>query len=121
LLPSRRRNLKLLTNCAGGVLLDFAMTRNAGEFDWRDLTRWCASHLRGEKTTVTAHMPFKIVQFHVSASSIGSRSAFGERFSSASSRWHCSTSLSASSKFALASSIVSPCEMAAGTSSTKQV
>src|SRR5690349_21017215 len=47
--------------------------------------------------------------------------AFGDKSFSASSRWHSSTSFSASSRFALASASVSPCEMAAGTSSTKQV
>src|SRR5205814_2698526 len=60
-------------------------------------------------------------ELHVSAKSNGSRRAFGDRSFSASSRWHSSTSLSASRRFALASARVSPCEMAAGTSSTKQV
>jgi len=49
------------------------------------------------------------------------RKAFGDISFSASSRWHASTSLSASSRLAFASSRVSPCEMAAGISSTKQV
>ena len=40
---------------------------------------------------------------------------------SASSRWHSRTSFKASRRFALASSMVSPCEIAAGISSTKQV
>src|SRR5207249_7107328 len=39
----------------------------------------------------------------------------------ASSRWHSRTSFKASRRFALASSTVSPCEIAAGISSTKQV
>src|SRR4029077_6500367 len=66
-------------------------------------------------------MPLQFVELHVSANSKGSRNAFGERSFSARSRWHTSTSLSASSRFAFASASVSPCEMAAGTSSTKQV
>jgi hypothetical protein len=60
-------------------------------------------------------------ELHASANSSGSRGAFGESCFSASSRWHASTSLSASRRFAFASARVSPCEMAAGTSSTKQV
>ena len=40
---------------------------------------------------------------------------------SANSRWHSSTSFSASNRLALASASVSPWEIAAGTSSTKQV
>jgi len=45
----------------------------------------------------------------------------GYRSFSARSRWHSSTSLNASSRFALASTRVSPCEMVAGTFSAKQV
>ena len=59
--------------------------------------------------------------FHASEISIGSRTASGERFFSTKSRWHCTTSFRASSRFAFASARVSPCEIAAGISSTKQV
>src|SRR5204862_6728214 len=53
--------------------------------------------------------------------SIISRKASGESSFSASSRWHSRTSFKASRRFALASSRVSACEIAAGISSTKQV
>ena len=54
-------------------------------------------------------------EFHASAISKTSRTACGERLFSASSRWHCSASFSASARFALASWMVSPWEIAAGT------
>jgi len=60
-------------------------------------------------------------QIHASASSMISRTASGERFFSTKSRWHSKTSFSASKRFALASASVSPCEIAAGISSTKHV
>jgi hypothetical protein len=72
-------------------------------------------------TTLLAQVAFQLRKPHTPASSMLSRTASGERFFSASSRWHSSTSLRASRRFALASSSVSPCEIAAGISSTKQV
>jgi hypothetical protein len=62
-----------------------------------------------------------LAELHASANSSGSRRASGDSPFSASSRRHASTSLSASRRFAFASARVSPCEMVAGTSSTKQV
>src|SRR5713101_5386994 len=80
---------------------------------------WAAPAI--QNATVLAQMAFQFREFHASAISITSRTACGERPFSASSRWHCSASFSASARFALASSMVSPCEIAAGISSTKQV
>src|SRR5439155_5009821 len=77
--------------------------------------------LAQEDAALPAQVPLQVEELHPSANSNGSRRAFGDRSFSASSRWHASTSLRASSRFALASAKVSPCEMAAGTSSTKQV
>lgn len=50
-----------------------------------------------------------------------SRTASDEMFFSARSRWHSKTIFSASKRFVLASASVSPCEIAAGISCTKQV
>src|SRR5881394_2413118 len=66
-------------------------------------------------------MPLQIRQLHASANSIGSRTASGEISCLANSRWDSNTSLRASNRFDLASARVSPCEIAAGISSTKQV
>jgi len=61
-------------------------------------------------STLVAQMAFQFREFHASAISKTSRTACGERPFSASSRWHCSTSFSASARFALAPSMVSPWE-----------
>ena len=74
-----------------------------------------------EDAAVLPEMPLQVRQPHVPANSIVSRKACGESSFSASSRWHSRTSFKASRRFALASSMVSPCEIAAGISSTKQV
>ena len=63
----------------------------------------------------------QLAELHASANSIVSRKASGESSFSANSRWHSRTNFKASRRFALASSMVSPCEIAAGISSTKQV
>jgi hypothetical protein len=73
------------------------------------------------RTSLLPEVPLQIRQPHVPANSIVSRKASGESSFSASSRWHSRTSFKASRRFALASSRVSPFEIAAGISSTKQV
>jgi hypothetical protein len=79
------------------------------------------SSLLIQSATMLAQMAFQRREFHASAISKTSRTAWGERPFSASSRCHCSTNISASARFALASSMVSPWEIAAGISSKKQV
>lgn len=87
---------------------------------WLLITDNC-SLITPSRLRLPAQVPLQVAELHASANSIGSRRALGDSPFSARSRWHSSTSLSASSRFALASPRVSPCEMAAGTSSTKQV
>jgi hypothetical protein len=77
--------------------------------------------LAKEDASLPAQVALQVAELHASTNSSGSRRAFGGRSFSARSRWHSSTSLSASSSFALASPRVSPCEIAAGTSYTKHV
>src|SRR5436190_404295 len=116
------RDVKLLANAASGSFLDFAVTRHAGDLPVGRVEPDCVrAALAKEDAPVPAQVPLQFAELHASTNSSGSRRAFGDSFFSASSRWHSSTSLSASSRFALASAKVSPCEMAAGTSSTKQV
>jgi hypothetical protein len=72
-------------------------------------------------TTLFAKVTLQVDPFQESGNSIESRTASGESDFSTSFRWYCNTSLRASSKFAFASARVSPWEIAAGISSTKQV
>ena len=119
---SRLWNLELFADSADRPFLNFAMTRDAGNLPaLRVEPNSMGAALSEEDATLLTQVSLQVRKLHTSASSIVSRTAFGERFSSASSRWHSSTSLSASRRFAFASSSVSPCEMAAGISSTKQV
>src|SRR5437667_1669509 len=98
------------------------MARDAGDLVQRRVEpNTMGSALAIQNATMVAQMAFQLREFHASAISKTSRTACGERPFSASSRWHCSASFSASARFALASSMVSPCEIAAGISSTKQV
>ena len=116
------RYFKLSANRANRSFLDLSVTRHAGDF------AACAVEPDGmsatlpvEDAAVLPEMPLQVRQHHVPANSIVSRKACGESSFSASSRWHSRTSFKASRRFALASSMVSPCEIAAGISSTKQV
>src|SRR6266496_4392400 len=109
-------------NRANRPFLDLSVTRNACDF------AACAVQPDGvsatlplEDASVLPEVPLQIRQPHVPANSIVSRKASGESSFSASSRWHSRTSFKASRRFALASSSVSPCEIAAGISSTKHV
>src|SRR6202022_311958 len=116
------RNFQLLADGPHRPFLDFAMARDAGDL----MQRWVEPNTMGgtlavQNATMEPQMAFQFREFHASAISKTSRTACGERPFSASSRWHCSASFRASARFALASSMVSPCEMAAGISSTKQV
>lgn len=119
---SRLRNFELFADGADRPLLDFAMARHAGNLPaLRVEPNGMVATLAEEDATLLAQVTLQVRKLHTSANSSVSRTAFGERFFSASSRWHSSTSLSASRRFVFASSRVSPCEMAAGISSTKQV
>ena len=115
-------NLKLPANTPDSSFLDFTVARHAGDLPvGRIEPDRVRTALAKENASPFAQVPLRVAELHASANSSGSRRALGERSFSASSRWHSSTSLSASRRFALASSRVSPCEMAAGTSSTTQV
>jgi len=119
---SRLRNFELFTDGADRPFLDFAMARHAGNLPaLRVEPNGMGAALTEDGATLLAQVALQVRKLHASANSSVSRTAFGERFFSASSRWHSSTSLSASKRFAFASSRVSPCEIAAGISSTKQV
>src|SRR5437764_143629 len=118
----RLRDFKLPANAMDRSFLDFAVAGHAGNLPvGRISPDRVRAALAKEDAALPAQVPLQIAELHPSANSSGWRTAFGDRSFSASSRWHSSTSLSASSRFALASSKVSPCEIAAGTSSTKQV
>lgn len=118
----RTRNLKLTADGPDGAFLDFAMPGNAGNpsLPWMEPDGVCSA-FPVEHAAMLPQMPLQIRQLHASAKSSVSRTAFGDNSCSAISRWHSNTSLSASSKLTFASTSVSPCEIAAGTSSTKQV
>jgi hypothetical protein len=118
-LNSGLSNFELSADCANGAVLDLAVTGNAAVSGIQPYAVRAA--LTEEGTALLAQVAFQLRKPHTPASSMLSRTASGERFFSASSRWHSSTSLRASRRFALASSSVSPCEIAAGISSTKQV
>ena len=108
--------------CHGPFLLDFTVSRHTVDLPiGRVEPDRVRTALAKQDTSVRAQMSLQLAELHASANSRDSRTAFGENSFSASSRWHFSTSLSASRRFAFASARVSPCEMAAGTSSTKQV
>src|SRR5207245_4400807 len=117
-----RRYFKLPANSANRPFLDLSVTRHAGDFAaCRVEPDGMSATLAVEDAAVLPEMSLQIRQPHVPANSIVSRKASGESSFSASSRWHSRTSFKASRRFALASSTVSPCEIAAGISSTKQV
>src|SRR6266849_5342978 len=116
------RNFQLFADGPHRPLFDFAMARDAGDLvQCRVEPNAMGSTLAIQNATMEPQMAFQFREFHASAISKTSRTACGDRPFSASSRWHCSASLSASARLALASSMVSPCEIAAGISSTKQV
>lgn len=116
------RNFKLFTNCANCPLLDFPMAGDAGELSLRRVQPdGVPATLAIKEITLSAQVPLQVDPLHGSASSMISRTALDERFFSTNSRWHSKTSFSASTRFARASASVSPCEIAAGISSTKQV
>src|SRR5260370_39559449 len=115
-------NFYLLADGPHAPFLDCAMARDAGDLVQRRVEpNTMGSTLAIQNATMEPQMAFQFREFHASAISITSRTACGERPFSASSRWHSRASLSASARFALASSMVSPCGIAAGISSTKQV
>jgi hypothetical protein len=121
-LNSRWWNFKLSADCANGTVLDLAVSRDAGKAAVSGIQLYAVrTALTEERTALFAQVAFQLRKLHTPANSMLSRTASGQRFCSASSRWHSSTSLRASRRFALASSSVSPCEIAAGISSTKQV
>lgn len=116
------RNFKLSTDCTNCSLFDFPMTGNAGDFALRGIKPYgVLATFAIQEATLCAEVPLQVNPLHASASSRISRTAPDERFFSTKSRWHSKTSFSASKRFALASARVSPCEIAAGNSSTKQV
>src|SRR6266567_4558327 len=119
---SRLRYFKLPANSANRPFLDLSVTRHAGDFAACGVEPdGVSATLPVEDAAALPEMPLQIRQPHAPANSIVSRKACGESSFSASSRWHSRTSFKASRRFALASSTVSPCEIAAGISSTKQV
>lgn len=115
------RNFQLLADGTPRALFNFPVAGDTGELmsygigPDRVVTTFSV-----ENASIAAEMPFQLRQLHVPANSIVSRNASGESSFSDSSRWHSSTSLSASSRFALASSSVLPWEIVAGISSMKQ-
>jgi hypothetical protein len=116
------RNFKLFTNCANCSLFDFPMAGDAGDLALRGVQPYgVAAAFAIKETTLSAQVPLQVNPLHASASSMISRTASDDRFFSTNSRWQSKTSFSASKRFALASASVSPCEIAAGISSTKQV
>ena len=116
------RNFELFTNCANCSLFDFPMAGDAGHLALRGVRpSGVPATFAIKETTLSAQVPLQVNPLHASASSMTSRTASDERFFSTKSRWHSKTSFSASKRFALASASVSPCEIAAGISSTKQV
>jgi len=118
----RSRDFKLLANAMNRSFLDFAVARYGGDLPvGRIKPDRVRAALAKEDAPLPAQVPLHVAELHASANSIGSRRALGDSSFSARSRWHSTTSLRASSRFALASPRVSPCEMAAGISSTKQV
>jgi hypothetical protein len=115
-------NFKLLANCANCPVFDFPMAGYAGDLALRGVQPYgVPATLTIKETPPFAQVPLQVNPLHASASSMISRTASGERFFSTKSRWHSKTSFSASKRFALASASVSPCEIAAGISSTKHV
>lgn len=106
---SGRRNIELPADGADRSLFDLPVARDA-----RDLTIGrvepdrVASALAEQRAAVPAQVALQLGELHASARSRISRNASGDRFFSASSRWHSTASLSASRRFALASSSVSP-------------
>jgi hypothetical protein len=116
------RNFKLFTNCPNCPFFDFPMAGDTGDLTLRGVQpNGMPATFAIKETTMSAQVPLQVEPFHASGSSMISRTASDERFFSARSRWHSKTSLSASRRFTLASASVSPCEIAAGISSTKQV
>ena len=121
-LASGLRNFKLFTNCANCPLFDFPMAGEAGDLALRRVQPYGVfATLAKKETTLFAQVPLQVDPFHTSGSSMISRTASDGRFFAIKSRWHSKTSFSASKRFTLASASVSPCEIAAGISSTKQV
>ena len=119
---SRLRNFKLFTNYPNCPLLDFPMAGDAGDLALRRVQPYgVPTTLAIKETTLFAQVALQVDPLHGSASSMISRTASDERSFSANSRWHSKTNLTASRRFARASASVSPCEIAAGISSTKQV
>src|SRR5260370_35620714 len=115
-------NFQLFADGPHRSLFDFTMARDAGDLvQGRVEPNTMGSTLAIQNATMEPQMAFQFREFHASDISKTSRTACGERPFSASSRWHCSASLSASARFALASSMGSPCEIAAGISYKKRV
>src|SRR5262249_25898806 len=109
-------------NATDRSFIDFAVAGHAGDLTiGRIEPDRMSATLAKEDASLFAQVLLQVAELHASANSSGSRRAFGDKSFSASSRWQLSTSLSASKRFAFASARVSPCEIAAGTSSTKQV
>jgi hypothetical protein len=117
-----QRDFKLFTNCANGSLFNLAMTRDASDLTLRGIQPYgVRATLAIKETTSCAQVPLQVGAFHASGSSMISRTASDEMFFTARSPWHSNTIFSASKRFVLASASVSPCEIAAGISCTKQV
>ena len=115
-------NFKLLTNRANCSFFDLSMTWDTGDLAQRWVQPYgVPSTFAIQNTTLFAQVALQVNAFHASGSSINSRTASGERSFSANSRWHSTTNFRASKRFAFASASVSPWEIAAGISSTKQV
>ena len=119
---SGRGYFKLFTDCSNRSFFDFPMARDAGDLTHRRIQPYgMPATLAIKETTLFAQVTLQVNPLHASGSSMISRTASGERFFSTMSRWHSKTSFTASKRFTLASASVSPCEIAAGISSTKQV
>jgi len=115
-------NFKLLTNCSNRSLFDLPVARDASDLARRRVQPYGVSAtLAVKETALFAQVALQVNSLHASGSSMNTRTASGDRFFSTKSRWHSNTNLSASKRFAFASASVSPCEIAAGISSTKQV
>jgi len=118
----RVTNFELFTNRANCSLFDFSMAGDTCDLALYGVQPYgVPATLTIKLATLSSQVALQVDSLHASASSMVSRTASGERFFSANSRWHSKTNFSASRRLALASSSVSPCEIAAGISSTKQV
>jgi hypothetical protein len=112
------RYFELAADSADGAFFNFAMSWNRGDLAvYEVLPNRVATTVASKKASMPAKMALQIDTFQEAANWSSSRTTPGAAFFRASSRWYSMTCVSASSKFALASSRVSPSEKTSGNSS----